>query len=187
MLYDHNDDHHALLHSATWNDAKSICVRQKSTLATVHSLDENEALFNFLVNASLDSAWIGMNDKGIFRGQQWVDGSAVNFVRWDSKQPDSNLGQQACTVMASNGYWRDNDCAMVRNYICKASIGKCICLSFLVQISVLIELGLQITQPMICIIMRKRALYELIDLYTVTDLRNRLKNMASEGGFTLGE
>ena len=109
--------------SATWNDASRICLEQKAFLATIKSLDENEAVFNFLINSTLESAWLGLHDRGIFAGQQWVDKSPVSFVRWDSGQPDSNLGQQACVLMASNGFWRDNDCNAKRSYICKASIG----------------------------------------------------------------
>ena len=93
-------------------------------MAAIHSLDENDAVFDFLVKASLEFAWLGLHDKGVFVGQQWSDGSPVNFVRWDSGQPDSNLGQQACTIMASNGFWRDHDCESKKRYICKATIGK---------------------------------------------------------------
>ena len=98
-------------------------MRQKASLATINSIEENEAVFNFLVNSTLDSAWIGLQDMGVFKGQQWVDGSPVKFVRWDAGQPDSNMGQQACTVMASNGFWRDNSCNAKHHYICKASVG----------------------------------------------------------------
>ena len=109
--------------SATWSGASRVCASQKASLATIHSIDENEAVFNFLVYSTRKSAWIGLHDMGIFAGQQWADDSPVNFVRWDSGQPDSNLGQQACVLMANNGFWRDNDCYALRPYICKASVG----------------------------------------------------------------
>ena len=97
---------------------------QGAHLAAIGSYEENEAIFNFLINSTLESVWIGLHDKGVFAGQQWVDKSPVNFVRWDSRQPDSNLGQQACTLMASNGFWRDNDCYMKRYYACEAQAGE---------------------------------------------------------------
>jgi len=109
--------------NATWSGARTVCASQKASLATINSIDENEAVFNFLVNSTRESAWIGLHDRGIFAGHQWTDDSPVNFVRWDSGQPDSNLGQQACVLMASNGFWRDNDCFAMRPYICKASVG----------------------------------------------------------------
>ena len=109
--------------SVTWSGARKLCSKQKASLATINSIDENDAVFNFLINSTRESAWIGLHDRGIFAGQQWADNSPVNFVRWDSGQPDSNLGQQACTLMANNGFWRDNDCNAIRPYICKASVG----------------------------------------------------------------
>eukprot|EP00794_Sanderia_malayensis_P003261 gene3261-3742_t len=110
--------------NASWADARTSCMRQKAELTSIHSLDENEAIFNATITALFDSAWIGLQDKGIFTGQRWSDRTPVEFVRWDSGQPDSHMGQQSCTLMSSNGFWRDANCLLSRKYICKAAQGK---------------------------------------------------------------
>ncbi|XP_049890236.1 lactose-binding lectin l-2-like [Epinephelus moara] len=98
----------------TWADAELHCVRQGANLASIHSLDEHNFV-RFLIS-NFDHAkgwtWIGLTDIHREGRWTWSDGSRVNFVLWDVRQPDNAGGREHCghVNFGSNRRWNDHQC-----------------------------------------------------------------------------
>ena len=104
-----------------WTDAKQACESVNSSLASIHSAEENEFIFRHVMSADTPIAAIGFYDsanEGIF---VWTDGSDVSFSNWAEFQPDNFNNDQDCglIVRSINGQWDDNICSHVSRYICR--------------------------------------------------------------------
>ncbi|KAK7940091.1 hypothetical protein WMY93_003417 [Mugilogobius chulae] len=72
-------------HRTTWDQAQRICTWFDSSLASVHSADEEAFLANTLrkmVKAEGDNWWVGLHtyeNDGRFR---WSDHSVLNYISW---------------------------------------------------------------------------------------------------------
>ena len=65
--------------------------------------------------------WIGGNDfdeEGTFI---WTsDNTTLDFVNWNTGEPNNSNGNQDCVSICQNKHWRDRYCHDVLSYICKA-------------------------------------------------------------------
>ena len=95
----------------SWNDAQVRCEKEGSNLASVHSLEENQFLFNL----SPEGVWIGANDKAKEGTWVWTDGSAWKLENWRTGEPNNDHGNnEHCAEMKAkvqNGKWNDIQCA----------------------------------------------------------------------------
>ena len=70
--------------SLTFMDAESACQKfgKNGHLASIFSFEENEAVFSYLINASLDFAWIGLTNQPIIKGKRFLLNCSHVFVYW---------------------------------------------------------------------------------------------------------
>ncbi|XP_017284979.1 C-type mannose receptor 2 [Kryptolebias marmoratus] len=110
-------------HRTTWDQAQRICSWFGSSLASVHSADEQAFLSNTLrkmVKVEGDSWWLGLHtfeNDGRFR---WSDHSVLNYISWALGRPHPVSRDRKCVhVSASKGDWADQKCHSDLPYICK--------------------------------------------------------------------
>ncbi|KAM4717477.1 C-type mannose receptor 2 [Anableps anableps] len=110
-------------HRTTWEQAQRICSWFDSSLASVHSAEEQAFLANTLskmVKSEVDSWWLGLHtyeNDGRFR---WSDHSVLNYVSWELGRPQPVSRDRKCIHMsASKGDWADRKCHSDLPYICK--------------------------------------------------------------------
>eukprot|EP00978_Attheya_sp_CCMP212_P041609 scaffold240595_cov63-Attheya_sp.AAC.9 len=78
-------------------------------VVSIHSAEENW----LVVHITGTPAWIGLVDYAVEGDFVWIDGSDLNFTIWRSGEPDNNLGNQDCTLIAYSvqNEWDDGTCS----------------------------------------------------------------------------
>lgn len=114
--------------------SQEICISAGANLASVTSEDENDFIFNTVLDgvASMD-VWIGGKVDHETRSQEitWLDGTnATNFTAWNEPraQPDNRNGNQECITFghqkrSTGGDWWDQECSDVRWFVCERALG----------------------------------------------------------------
>ena len=96
----------------SWQKADSMCERQGGQLASVHSMDELNAV-GLAVGGYWEGVWLGGR---LTRAGHWVwsDGSPWDFENWDTEDPEIKYGSQGkannCTVIWDDSTWWDQPC-----------------------------------------------------------------------------
>lgn len=115
----------------TQSEARSFCRdNYQSDLVSVHSQAQNDAIMA-AVRAAFeageikeDNAWIGYADEASERKFAWTDGSASDFVNWNSGQPDNGGGvkEEDCVVLFGEGKWNDVPCDNPSTPVCAGQV-----------------------------------------------------------------
>ncbi|KAL3043980.1 hypothetical protein OYC64_003880 [Pagothenia borchgrevinki] len=102
-----------------WADAEFHCVSEGANLVSIHSQAEHEFVKSLIKNfhPAEGWTWIGLNDIPKEGRWMWSDGSAVNFVFWNSRQPD-NKGNEDCVHTNFNHKWNDRSCSDTYPSVC---------------------------------------------------------------------
>ena len=107
-----------------WFEAEDFCSSIGGNLA---SFETREGLSDFATGQQLTSRalafWIGLNYLDEDKGYQWTDGTIVDFLNWDTNQPDNFNNIEQCTEMRTNQAWNDINCYVERGWICKIKKG----------------------------------------------------------------
>uniref|UniRef100_A0A3Q1GYY0 Mannose receptor, C type 2 n=1 Tax=Anabas testudineus TaxID=64144 RepID=A0A3Q1GYY0_ANATE len=107
-------------HRTTWDQAQRICSWFDSSLASVHSSDEEAFLASTLRKVESDNWWLGLytyENDGRFH---WSDHSVLNYVSWALGKPHPLSRDRRCVyIAASKGDWADQKCHSDLPYICK--------------------------------------------------------------------
>lgn len=110
-------------HRTTWDQAQRICSWFDSSLASVHSAEEEAFLANTLrkmVRVEGDNWWLGLHtyeNDGRFR---WSDHSVLNYVSWALGRPHPVSRDRKCVhISTSKADWSDQKCHSDLPYICK--------------------------------------------------------------------
>ena len=94
---------------------------QGAHLASVHSEDENEFIYNsYQAEAGDGDIWIGGIKKG--DSYSWLDGTPWNYQNWSPGNPSG--GSEKCSeIFALNYYpskWNDDNCELAKNaFVCQ--------------------------------------------------------------------
>ncbi|KAG9278090.1 C-type mannose receptor 2-like, partial [Astyanax mexicanus] len=105
----------------TWRNAQSYCRHHHTDLATIHSDQELQDVWDLLTNS--DVVWIGL----FFDNWVWSDGNKTTFRYWHPGQPYNALGEGNCAVVSTSwgGDWDDTACNGVISFMCyKAPIKR---------------------------------------------------------------
>ena len=106
---------------ASWNTARQICASNGGYLASIGSAEENYFLANIL---TLQSAWIGLNDKAWEGEYTWDSGESYGYTNWYPGQPNDHNGQQDCVEMLNSGHWNDQYCHYSLEFIMELPCGN---------------------------------------------------------------
>jgi hypothetical protein len=102
---------------STWQQAKATCAGQGAYLATVTSQQEND----FLAALSTSTAWLGGTDEQVEGTWRWVTGEPWSFTRWNTGEPNNNLGNEDYVEFGGSQYgafWNDLP-SVNRAFICE--------------------------------------------------------------------
>uniref|UniRef100_A0A1A8PCB3 Mannose receptor, C type 2 n=1 Tax=Nothobranchius rachovii TaxID=451742 RepID=A0A1A8PCB3_9TELE len=110
-------------HRTTWDQAQRICSWFDSSVASVHSAEEQGFLtstLNKMVKVGDDSWWIGLHTYENDRRFRWSDHSMLNYISWALGKPQPISRDRKCVhTSASKGDWADRKCDSDLPYICK--------------------------------------------------------------------
>ena len=113
----------------SWDDSQRACKAygNGASLASIHSEDEMSKILGVLSTTQVTS-WIGLfTTQNAGTNYFWVDDSAVDFINWESGEPNGNgpYGTELCVqAYAHNGKWNDASCTDMMGYVCKIPKSK---------------------------------------------------------------
>ncbi|XP_044026912.1 lactose-binding lectin l-2-like [Siniperca chuatsi] len=106
----------------TWADAELHCVSDGANLVSIHSLKEENFVKSLIKNFdhAQGDTWIGLSDIQKEGGWMWSDGSAVNFVYWNVREPNNSGGNEHCghTNFGTDLKWNDLPCSQTFAFVC---------------------------------------------------------------------
>ncbi|XP_050708515.1 macrophage mannose receptor 1-like isoform X2 [Eriocheir sinensis] len=103
--------------SGTWDEGQSFCNQRGTTLATISSQTQQDAVTAMLSQ----SVWIGLSDLKEEHSYVWADGSDYNYTSWFNSEPNNYEGQnERCVEMRHLfGYmWNDCSCHVTLQFLC---------------------------------------------------------------------
>ncbi|TNN74512.1 Secretory phospholipase A2 receptor [Liparis tanakae] len=120
-------DFEPVVQKLTFQESREHC-RQKvntSDVLTIESETENRFVLEQLWSSGFlhQAVWLGMYFNTDTDSMAWVDGSAVDYINWPNKAPDSKqLTADACvTTRVVDGVWHLSQCGERLGFICKTT------------------------------------------------------------------
>ncbi|KAM6306355.1 pulmonary surfactant-associated protein D [Aegotheles albertisi] len=98
----------------TFDNAKSLCAKAGSTLASPRNEAENTALKDLIRPSKY--AYIGISDEQTEGNFTYLTGGAVTYTNWNAGEPN-NLKNEDCAVIQDSGKWNDVNCSHSRALI----------------------------------------------------------------------
>lgn len=102
-------------YKSSWHDAVGSCFALSSSLASIHSREE-EGFIYYLSGANDDEIWIGGEWMG--NGYYWIDYSNWDYTNWTSNEPNRSGD---CVYTKPYSGWDDYDCSAESLSVCKQS------------------------------------------------------------------
>ncbi|XGW31602.1 hypothetical protein V3C99_010061 [Haemonchus contortus] len=91
---------------ATFDEAEAACVAEGGHLASIHSQEEDEFIYNISnphadQKTQSDLLWIGLRQKNWPKDKKWTwtDGTAVNFINWSRGEPNNLYNAEHCVEL----------------------------------------------------------------------------------------
>ncbi|XP_059158109.1 macrophage mannose receptor 1-like [Physella acuta] len=108
-----------------WHEAEEDCRSKGANLASFHSDSVFKNLISKFSSPSSGNFWIGLNNLDLSTGYEWTDGSVVNFIKWGTGQPRSDIVGYVCgellTTASALGL---QSCQQLKGWICSIEKGK---------------------------------------------------------------
>ncbi|KAM3929232.1 macrophage mannose receptor 1-like [Leptodactylus fuscus] len=103
--------------------AQEFCKHNSSHLVTINSESERRFLWRYISSDKrrmMFTYYIGLQRFGPDKESKWMDGSPVDFVTWESNQPDFPNNEEFCTEMRPPlGLWNYVNCGFNNAFICE--------------------------------------------------------------------
>lgn len=78
----------------SWEEAERYCESLGGHLAIIDDDYENETVYNYMIRAGYQSAYIGLTDAGHEGQWYWVDGRRVAYTNWSAGEPNNAGGTE---------------------------------------------------------------------------------------------
>ena len=99
----------------SWNEAKKYCESRGGYLAVINSPEENEFLYNYMLDIGYDEVFFGYTDQDQEGKWKWVAGKSSDYTDWGindegSVEPNSTNEYEDYAHMNSamhDGHWND--------------------------------------------------------------------------------
>lgn len=111
-----------------WEAARDACRAERSELASIHSRDEVQFLFDWCMTTPGTNCWTGGNDRDVEGRWVWTDGTPWDAPDyWCCQEPDDAWGGQDCQMIWQNwdgaGPGSDETCSVAHPYFCERELG----------------------------------------------------------------
>ncbi|ESO85123.1 hypothetical protein LOTGIDRAFT_131080, partial [Lottia gigantea] len=102
----------------TWSQARSVCQKGGGDLLKQDTADKKYWISQQIIPSR--GYWTGLNDRDTEGDYKWADGTKLNtqFIQWD-KEPNSNVEEADCGLIARDGTFDDVSCSQKQGYICE--------------------------------------------------------------------
>lgn len=102
-------------------DAEDYCRRQGGHLASIHSSSDDNFIRSLWISSGHYYVWLGMHR--VNKCWEWTDGSAVEFTKWHTGEPNNGDSCRICLILAvytggARG-WNDDYCRRGFPFICQ--------------------------------------------------------------------
>lgn len=94
----------------TWEEAQAYCISLGGHLATISSADENNFLYNLLIDSGYSSAYFGLTDSAKEGEWVWVTGESVTYTNWHPGEPNAENSKEDYAMFYykfKDGTWND--------------------------------------------------------------------------------
>lgn len=93
--------------------AIDFCKEQNGYLATITSEEENEFLFNYMVESGYQNAYFGFSDFEEEGNWKWLNGEEVSFTNWHDGEPNGGSSENYAMFYEKypDGTWNDGGLA----------------------------------------------------------------------------
>jgi hypothetical protein len=98
--------------ATSWEDAEQYCESLGGHLATISSQEENEYVYQLMLDAGYKSAYFGMTDKDVEGTWVWVNGESGSYTNWHSGEPNHENANEDYAMFYykfTDGTWNDGD------------------------------------------------------------------------------
>uniref|UniRef100_UPI00358E0A76 C-type mannose receptor 2 n=1 Tax=Myxine glutinosa TaxID=7769 RepID=UPI00358E0A76 len=110
-------------HPLAWSLARFTCAWMGSEHVSIHSEAEADFLLKNIqkfYGMGMKQWWTGLHTPARDRELQWSDGSELEYVAWQPKQPNIAGKTDVCVyVSAHNGTWGAQSCGKKYPFVCK--------------------------------------------------------------------
>ncbi|XP_077424933.1 lectin BRA-3-like [Vanacampus margaritifer] len=100
-----------------FDDAESVCQILGGNLASIHTDLEN-TFVQGLIPGDVSAAWIGYNDQDTNTDFVWTDGTADDFMNFDTTNSEPDDDGDCVTINEDDGLWSDADCKNEEAFVC---------------------------------------------------------------------
>lgn len=111
-----------------WVQAQAFCATKGMSLARIDSREQSRQLSAWSLQIRDEPWWIGVHDREHEDVHAWVDGSALDFVWWNSDEPSDLACGEDCGALSKGGKgrWYDSHCGIHRPFICRAAKSRAV-------------------------------------------------------------
>nr|QNH72453.1 toxin candidate TRINITY_DN20625_c6_g6_i3.p1 [Ceriantheomorphe brasiliensis] len=124
VSYGENCYYFSTTETASWDDARKLCLKHGSDLASILTPEENSFLKDWAKRSSVfdvDGYWTGGNDQATEGTFVWGDGSTFSYSDWHAGEPNDLNNNEDCLELRKDFQfqWNDLDCSHLNAFICK--------------------------------------------------------------------
>ena len=97
---------------ATWEEAKAYCEDMGGYLAVITSEEENTALYQYLREQGIKTAYIGLYLDETDGTWKWVNDEPMEYMNWNPGEPNNERGKERYGMFYykfTSGTWNDGD------------------------------------------------------------------------------
>lgn len=98
--------------ASKWEEAENYCKSLGGHLATISCQEENDFIYQLMIDAGYRSAYFGLTDSGNEGNWKWVTKEPVLYTNWHLGEPNSENGNEDYAMFYykySDGTWNDGD------------------------------------------------------------------------------
>ena len=114
------NDHHYYIYNddaGNWSEALEKCKERGGYLAVINDEEENEALFDYMVNNGFDAVYFGMTDRENEGEWKYLYGDESSFTDWgynskgvaEPNNADSGEQYAELDIHMNGGHWNDGE------------------------------------------------------------------------------
>ncbi|MEO5379037.1 MAG: C-type lectin domain-containing protein [Magnetococcus sp. DMHC-6] len=106
----------------TWTEAKANCESIRAHLATITSQEEDNFVYNFIIENGGISSWFGASDAESEGTWKWITGEPWNYTNWhtSSGEPNNSGDEDYLSNYSNLIGWNDDKYYSIASSICES-------------------------------------------------------------------